>query len=270
MNPEMEALKARLKATWMSGDYGHFSKYLESGALEFMNRLNLAPGMRLLDVACGAGQLAIPAARAGIQVTGVDIATNLVLQARARAAAEGLSIHFDEGDAESLPYPDAKFDVVVSLIGAMFAPQANRVADELLRVCRSGGRIVMANWTADGHVGQMFRAIGCYVPPSPLMDSPLKWGDEEVVRQRFGAGASRISTSQLRYPMIYPFPPAEVVEFFGSHYGPMIRALAVLDASTQAKLKRELVELWTMNNISRDARSTHVEATFLEVDLQRA
>src|SRR5688500_11975411 len=123
LNPEMQALKTRLKATWMAGDYGHFASYMEVGAAEFLARLALPPGTRLLDVACGAGQLVIPAALAGGQATGVDIAANSIALARARAAAEGLEAQFDEGDAEALPYPEASFDVVTSLIGAMFAPR---------------------------------------------------------------------------------------------------------------------------------------------------
>lgn len=165
MPPEMESLKARLKATWMAGDYGHFAKYLEPGALEFLARLAVAPGTRMLDVGCGAGQIAIPAARAGVRVTGVDIALNSIEQARARALAESLDIRFDEGDAEMLAFDDGSFDLVVSLIGAMFAPRPERVAAELIRVCRPAGRIVMANWTPEGFVGQMFKTIGKHVPP---------------------------------------------------------------------------------------------------------
>jgi len=124
MTPEMESLKARLKATWMAGDYGHFAKYLEPRALDFLTRLDIAPGSSMLDVGCGAGQIAIPAARAGVRVTGVDIAANSIEQARARAQAEGLDVRFDEGDAEALAFEDGSFDLVVSLIGAMFAPPA--------------------------------------------------------------------------------------------------------------------------------------------------
>src|SRR4028118_2199885 len=136
---EFEALKARLKATWMAGDYGVFATYLEPGALEILARMEIAPGSRMLDVACGAGQISIPAARAGADVTGVDIAANLIEQARARAQVEGLDARFDEGDAEMLPYGDASFDVVASLIGAMLAPRPHRVASELGGVGRHGG-----------------------------------------------------------------------------------------------------------------------------------
>jgi ubiquinone/menaquinone biosynthesis C-methylase UbiE len=145
LTSDMRTLKSRLKAVWESGDYGIFAKYLEKGAIEFFDRLYIRPGTRLLDVACGAGQLAIPAASRGIHVTALDLASNLVQQARTRAAEEGLVIQADEGDAETLPYPDASFDVVMSLIGSMFAPRPELVASEMIRVCRPGGRIVMGN-----------------------------------------------------------------------------------------------------------------------------
>lgn len=265
MTAEMEALKARLKATWMSGDYGHFAQYLEPGALAFLERLAIEPGTRMLDLGCGAGQIAIPAARAGVKVTGVDIATNLIERARARAEAEGLEAKFEEADAEMLPYPDASFDMVVSLIGAMFAPRPDRVAEEMLRVCRPGGRIAMANWTPEGHVGQMFKIVGKYVPPPPLMASPLKWGEEASVRERLGSGTSSLTCTKRMYPMRYPFPPEEVVDFFFSYYGPTLRAKAALEPERQNALRDELVQLWTRHNQATDG-STHVEAEYLEVD----
>lgn len=264
MTPDMEALKARLKATWMSGDYGHFAKYLEPGALDFLARLDVAPGTRMLDVACGAGQIAIPAARAGVRVTGIDIASNLIEQARERAEAEGVEARFDEGDAEMLPYEDGSFELVVSLIGAMFAPRPERVAAELVRVCQPGGRIVMANWTPEGHVGQMFKIIGRHVPPPPLMASPLKWGDEATVRERLREGVAALDTTKRLYPMRYPFPPSEVVEFFRVYYGPTNRAFAALDDAGQSALRQDLEQLWTDNNRADDG-STDVGAELLEV-----
>ena len=270
MTPEMEALKTRLKATWMSGDYSHFAQYLEPGALAFLERLAIPPGTRMLDLGCGAGQIAIPAARARVRVTGIDIATNLIERARERARAEGVDAIFEEADAEMLPYPDASFDLVVSLIGAMFAPRPEFVAGEMLRVCRSGGRIVMANWTPEGHVGQMFKIIGKHVPPPPLMASPMKWGDEASVRERLGGGMASLNFTKRMYPMQYPFAPRDVVEFFFSYYGPTVRALAALEPDKQQALRDELVQLWTQNNQATDGTSTHVEAEYLEVDGVRA
>lgn len=264
MTAEMEELKSRLKATWMSGDYGHFATYLEPGALDFLKGLELTPGTRMLDVACGAGQIAIPAAKAGVDVTGIDIATNLVEQARARARSEGLNARFDEGDAEMLPYDDASFDVVVSLIGAMFAPRPELVAAELKRVCRPGGRIVMANWTPEGHVGQMFKIIGRHVPPPPLMAPPMKWGDEATVRERLQEGTSEVHVRRRLYPMRYPFRPADVVNLFCTEYGPTVRAIAALDPEKQAALRADLEQLWTTNNKASDG-TTDVQSEYLEV-----
>src|SRR5713101_2629792 len=140
---DINALKDRLRDTWMAGDFGVIAAYTAEAAKEFVAHLNIAPGTRVLDVACGTGNTAIPEARAGATVTGVDIATNLLEQARARAAKEGLSVKFEEGDAENLLYPDASFDLVITMFGAMFAPRPEMVAAELLRVCRPGGTIAM-------------------------------------------------------------------------------------------------------------------------------
>ena len=267
--PEMAALKARLKAMWMAGDYGHFAHYLEPGAMEFFPSLGIAPGERVLDVACGAGQLALPAARAGAQVTGVDIASNLIAQAQARAQAEGLSIRFEEGDAEDLPYDDASFDLVFSLIGAMFAPQPERVAAEIVRVCRPGGRIVMGNWTPEGFVGKMFKVHGAHVPPPPGMPPPVLWGREETVRERLQDGVAELRVARRRYPLKFPFPPADVVEFFRSWYGPSNRAFAALGPAEQDALRDELEALWSAHNQSADG-GTAVEAEYLEVAAVRS
>src|SRR5215813_1809680 len=180
-------LKARLKTTWTSGDYDVFSRFLEKDAVEFFQRLGVTPGTKLLDVGCGSGQLALIAARAGAQVSGCDIASNWIEKAKVRAAAEGLEVAFQEGDAESLPYADGEFDVVVSLIGAMFAPRPDLVAAEMTRVCRPGGTIAMANWTPGGFIGQMFKIISRHIAPSG-MPSPVLWGDETIVRGRLSKG----------------------------------------------------------------------------------
>ena len=267
MTPEMEALKTRLKATWMSGDYGHFATYLEAGALNFLSRINIEPGARVLDVACGAGQTAIPMSRAGAKVTGVDIATNLIEQARARARAEHLDVRFEEGDAEMLPYPDGSFDIVLSLIGAMFAPRPELVAAELKRVCQPGGKIIMGNWTPAGFVGQMFKIHGQHVPPPALMPSPVKWGDEEIVRERFKEGISHLKLNRRLYPFRYPFPPSEVVEFFRTYYGPSNKAFAALSAHSfekQAALRADLEQLWTEKNTTTDG-TTSIDSEYLEV-----
>lgn len=266
---DMQALKARLKTVWSSGDYGVFAKYLEPGALEFYGRLGIAPGTTLLDVGCGAGQVAIPAAKAGVKVTGIDLAPNLVGQARERAKAEGVVALFDEGDAEALPYNAESFDVVLSLIGAMFAPQPEKVASELVRVCRPGGRIIMANWTPAGFIGQMFKAIGQHVPPPSIMPSPLRWGDEETVRERFGSRVKDLRLTRRFYRIEYPFPPAAVVEFFRTYYGPTNRAFSALDEPRQQLLARDLEDLWARNNRA-SGEATAIESEYLEVIATRA
>jgi SAM-dependent methyltransferase len=266
ITPEMEALKARLKATWMSGDYGHFATYLEPGALEFLSRIKIEPGTRVLDVACGAGQTAIPMSRAGAKVTGVDIATNLIEQARARAQAEHLDARFEEGDAEMLPFADGSFDIVISLIGAMFAPRPELVATELMRVCRPGGKIIMGNWTPAGFVGQMFKTHGKHVPPPAIMAPPVKWGDDEVVRERFNDGISHLKLNRRLYPFRYPFPPSEVVAFFRTYYGPSLKAFAALEAISekQSALQEDLERLWKEHNTATDG-TTAIDSEYLEV-----
>jgi SAM-dependent methyltransferase len=264
MTPEMESLKTRLKATWMSGDYAEFAKPMEPGALEFLERIAIPPSTEMLDVGCGAGQIAIPAARAGVRVTGADIAANSIEEARARASAEGLDARFDEADAEMLPYGDASFDVVVSLIGAMFAPRPDRVAAEFVRVCRPGGRIIMGNWTPEGFVGQLFKTMGKHVPPPPLMPSPLLWGNEATVRERFQDHVSELKVTKRQYPFNYAFGPAEVAEFYRMYYGPTNRAFAGLDSDQQAALREDLEQLWTQHNRATDG-TTQYGGEYLEV-----
>ena len=262
--PEMESLKTRLKSMWMAGDFGQIANVIQAGADEFIRSLGLKPGNRVLDVACGSGNLAIPAARTGARVTGVDIATNLLEQARARAEAEGLTIQFDEGDAESLPYDDAAFDVVITMFGAMFAPRPELVSSELVRVCEPGGLIAMANWTPAGHIGQMFKITGKHVPPPPTMPSPIKWGDEETVRERLTNGITDLKLTSRMCAFKFPFSPPEVVEFFRMYYGPTQRAFGALDENAQSALRKDLEQLWSDNNKATDG-TTHVDAEYLEV-----
>jgi SAM-dependent methyltransferase len=268
MPAEMQALKARMRATWESGNYADFAKHLEPGALEFFDRLGVASGVSLLDIACGAGQLTIPAARRGIRVSAVDLAQNLVDRAKERAKQEGLDIDIRQGDAEALPYQDGSFDVVMSLIGAMFAPRPELVAAEMLRVCKPGGKIVMGNWTPEGFVGQMFKVVGKHVSP-PGIPPPVLWGDEETVRARFGSGLSALDMKRHMYPLAFPFPPADVVDFFDTHYGPTVKARASLQGEAQSALRDEFIELWSKHNQASDG-TTSVAAEYLVVQGVRA
>jgi SAM-dependent methyltransferase len=265
---DLDQLKVRLKSTWMTGDYDVFARYMEKDAEVFYQRLGITPGTRLLDVGCGAGQLALIAARAGAVVTGCDIATNWLEKAKLRAAAEGLNITFEEGDAEALPYEDAQFDAVTSMFGAMFAPRPELVAAELARVCRPGGTIAMANWTPAGFIGQMFKIIAKHIAPSG-MPSPALWGDEATVRDRFRNGIATLKLTPRLYRFEYPFPPDAVVEFFRVNYGPMTRAFASLDSNGQRSLRSELVRLWAEHNTAA-GDTTLVAAEYLEVVATRS
>ena len=263
-SPDMDALKAKLRATWTAGDFEEIAKALSAEGEKFINDLGLKPGMKVLDVACGTGNLSLPAARLGANVTGVDIAPNLLEQARAKAAAEGLDIKFDEGDAEALPYGDASFDAVVTMYGAMFAPRPELVAAELKRVCKPGGLIAMANWTPGGFIGLMFKTTAAYVPPPPGMTSPVLWGKDDVVRERFADGVSKVETKARTVVFAFPFSPAEVVEHFRLYYGPSNKAFLALDETKQAAMRSELEKLWTQNNKATDG-TTAVDAEYLEV-----
>lgn len=257
-------LKNRLKAGWSAGDYGVIAESLQTSAATFVSRIPIEKGSRVLDVACGTGQVAFPAFRAGARVTGIDIVPDLIAQARRRATRENCAIRFEVGDAEALPYPDNRFDLVVSLIGAMFAPRPERAAAELVRVCRPGGRIVMGNWTPEGFIGQMFRIVARYVPPSPLMEPPVRWGQEDVVRERFKDGIADLKLARRAYRFHYPFAPQGVVDYYREYFGPINLAFATLDAEGAKDLRRELERLWARYNQASNGDTT-VDAELLEV-----
>ena len=263
--PNLEVVKAKQKATWESGDFGQIARTIENVASEFMARQPLRPGSRVLDVACGTGNLAVIAARRGCVVSGVDIAGNLIEQARARAAAEKLRIDFKQGDAEAMPFEASQFDLVVSMFGVMFAPRPNIAAAELLRATKPGGQVALANWTSEGFIGQMFNIFKAHLPPGPEgVPSPLEWGSEPVVLSRLQAFAE-VRLSRRFALMRYPFPPAQTVEFFRQYYGPTQRAFASLEPAGQARLREALVEFQTANNIAKTPNTTAVAAEYLEV-----
>ena len=260
----MEAIKGRMKSTWEAGDFGIIAKSIEQGAVELVDRIGLSPGTKVLDVACGTGNTALPEARAGAEVTGIDIAENLIEQAKANASREGLTAKFEVGDAEDLPYEDGSFDVVVSMFGAMFAPRPDVTASELKRVCKSGGKIVMGNWTPHGFAGQMFKIGGKHVPPPPGIAPPVLWGDEETMRQRFAYGISSLEMKRIPIMFHFDMPPADVVEHFRKYFGPTNVAFSKLDEAGQSALRQELVDLWTAANRANDG-TTDVESEYLEV-----
>src|ERR671911_3145322 len=208
-----DALTQRVQATWTAGDFGRIAKGYERGAAEFVARLELGQAEAVLDVACGTGNLSLPAARAGASVTGIDIAPNLIAQAETNAASETLPIAFEVGDAERLPYSDGAFQTVITMFGAMFAARPGRASTELLRVTRSGGRVAMANWTPAGFVGEMLKATVRFAPPPAGVPSPLLWGTEEAVHERLGLGIRSLAFAKRLITFEYPMSPAEVVDY---------------------------------------------------------
>ena len=264
--PEM---KQTMRAMWMAGDFGKIAEYSTQEGEEFVTRLSLRPGMRVLDVACGTGNLAIPAAARGAKVTGLDLAPNLLEQARKRVGAAGLDVRFDEGDAEALPYADGTFDLVMSMFGAMFAPRPERVAAELARVTKPGGAIAMANWTQQGFTGKVFALGARYLPPPEGVPPPILWGDEQIVRERLGPYASDIRTARRAMQLDFPFSPREVVAYFREYFGPIKMAFARLDPNAQAAYAADLERLWTEHN-QDEAGRTRLGAEYLEVIATRA
>ena len=260
-------LKQRLRATWMAGDFGQIAKLNAREGEGFIQRLNLKPGTKVLDVACGTGNQSIPSARAGAEVIGLDIAPNLLEQARQRATEEKLKIEFVEGDAEKIPYEAGRFDVVLSMFGAMFAPRPDVVASELKRVCRPGGLIAMGNWTPEGFVGQMFQITAKHAPPPPGMQPPALWGVEKVVAERLNQGAGKIVRLEMKKQHLifdYPFPPSDAVAFFRKYFGPTQTTFARLDPAGQEALAKDLTQHWTKNN-QGDANHTVIKAEYLEI-----
>jgi len=269
MTPEMETLKGKLRGMWIAGDFGEIAKSIEHGAVEFVDRLSLKPGMKVLDVACGTGNLAIPAAKTGATVTGIDIAPNLIEQAIERAKAEGVDAKFEVGDAEALPYADGEFDVVMTMFGAMFAPRPDVTASELIRVTKPGGTIAMANWTPGAFTGQMFKTGAKHVPPPPGMPSPVLWGTEDAVRERLGDRVKDLSMTPTKIVFTYPFGPTEVVEHFRKYFGPTQKQFEMLDENGQAALRSDLVGLWESANEATDG-TTRVESEYLRVIATKA
>lgn len=266
---ELQMLKNRVKATWMAGDYDKIAQIIQPHANEFITRLSLKAGMRVLDAACGTGNLSIPAARMGAIVTGQDLTASLVTVARHRARAEGLNIQFDTGDAEDLPYANGAFDMVLSMYGIMFAPRPEPIAAQLSRVCRPGGLIALANWTPTGFIGQMLKTVSAHVPPPPDMTPPPLWGVEEVVRERLKASTREISFTRRKVLIRLPCSPAQSVEYFFQHYGPTNRAYAACTPEKQVELRQDLEKLWSDHNTATDG-TTRVESEYLEVLATRA
>ena len=263
-------IKRGMRAAWMAGDFGVVAKTISGAAAAFIEGLPVVAGMTLLDVACGTGNTAIPAARKGAVVTGVDIATNLLEQARERAAAEGLTVSFDEGDAEGLPYPPEAFDAVTTMFGAMFAPRYKLVASEMARVLKPGGWVAMANWNPGSFTGRMFKVTSKFVPAHAGIMPPVLWGDQATVRERLEPHFEEIRTELVPVDFDMPVSPAGAVAFFRRYFGPTQMAFGSLDAGGQAAMEAELVALWTEANVANTPETrTLIKNEYLKVTGRR-
>ena len=260
---DLKALKTKQQGAWSSGDYAVVGTSLQIVGEELCEALDLRAGQKVLDVAAGNGNATLAAARRFAEVTSTDYVPALLERGRQRATADGLSVMFREADAEALPFADGAFDAVLSTFGVMFTPDQEKAASELVRVCRRGGRIGLANWTPQGFIGQMFKTIAKHIAPSG-MPSPVLWGDEATVRGRLKRGILDVKCTLRFAQFSYPFPPHVVVKFFRENYGPMAKAFASLDPEGQERLTRDLVELWTKHNRAEGA-GTLVDSEFLEV-----
>ncbi|MET3232630.1 UNVERIFIED_ORG: ubiquinone/menaquinone biosynthesis C-methylase UbiE [Burkholderia sp. 1263] len=264
---DLAALKSRQQAAWSSGNYAVVGTTLQIVGEQLCEALDLRAGSRVLDVAAGNGNATLAAARRWCDVTSTDYVPSLLEAGRTRAQAEGHTIRFQQADAESLPFADKSFDVVMSTFGVMFTPNQEQAASELARVCKSGGRIGLANWTPDSFIGQVFRMIGKYIPPAPGVKSPALWGTQARLAELFGETAREVRTTSREFVFRY-LSPAHWLEVFRTYYGPMNRTFGALDAAQQAALTQDLLTLMESRNRSGDATLV-LPSEYLEVVIER-
>ena len=260
---DLNIVKGRQQAAWSSGDYAIVGTTLQIVGETLCEAVDLRAGSSVLDVAAGTGNCSLAAARRFGKVTSTDYVQRLLDDGRRRAEAERLSITFQEADAEALPFGDGSFDVVLSSFGVMFAPNHVRAAGELVRVCRSGGRIGLANWTPRGFIGQLFKVVGRHVPPPAVLTPPSNWGLEDYLARLFGASALDIRTTPRDF--VFRYRSAEHwVDVFRAWYGPVHKAFAALEAEAQPRLERDLIDLIKQFNTSGDS-TVVIPAEYLEV-----
>jgi len=260
--PDLSAVKQRQHGAWSSGDYAVVGTTLQIVGEQLCEALDLRAGSKVLDVAAGNGNATLAAARRWCDVTSTDYVPALLKRGRERAAAERLTIEFREADAEALPFPDASFDVVVSTFGVMFTPDQDKAASELARVCKSGGKIGLANWTPQGFIGQLFKTIGKHLAPPAGVKSPAMWGTSARLQEMFGSQASEIVAEPRMFVFRYR-SPEHWLEVFKSFYGPMLKAFAALDETGQAALRRDLMTLLGEFNHADDG-TVVVHSEYLE------
>jgi len=260
---DLEALKARQQAAWSSGDYALIGTTLQIVGEDLCEALDLHSGQKVLDVAAGNGNVTLAAARRWCDVTSTDYVPTLLERGRIRAQAEGWAIDFKEADAEALPFADASFDAVVSTFGVMFTPNQDQAAAELLRVCKSGGKIGLANWTPEGFIGQLFKTLGQHMPPPAGVKSPALWGTRARLTEMFGAQASSIETLPRNFMFRYR-SAQHWMDVFKTYYGPLLKTFAALQPAAQQALHDDIIALIARMNRSGDATMV-LPSEYLEV-----
>ncbi len=266
---DFEAIKKTQRAGWETGDYPRVGNTLQIIAELLVEAADVRAGQRVLDVACGQGNAAIAAARRFAEATGADYATNLLEQGRERAAAEHLDVTFTEGDAEQLPFPDGAFDVTLSTVGVMFAPDHQRAADELVRVTTAGGRIALASWTPDSLAGQMFKTVGRWAPPPPGVRPPALWGTPEHLVELLGDRVEWVSLARREYVFRYR-SPEHFSAWFRQFYGPITRLAGTLSGPDLDRFAHDLAEVVRPYNRADDG-TIAAPCTYLEaVGVRRA
>ena len=261
--PDFGAIKERQRQAWESGDFAVVAARIVLVAEQLCDTADLRAGWRVLDVATGSGNAAIAAARHGCTAVGVDYVPSLLRRGRERASAEGLTVAFLEGDAESLPFPDRSFDAVTSVFGSMFAPDHERAAAELLRVCKPGGTIALASWTPDGFIGELFRTVAAHVKPPAGVRSPMLWGTEDHLRDLFGDGIASLTVTERTFTWRF-VSAEEFVGFFRAWYGPTLKAFAALEGSARDALAADLVALARRFDRLDDDDAIAIPATYTE------
>ncbi len=264
---DFTAIKAKQQTVWSSGDYAVVGTTLQIVGEQLCEAVDLRSGQKVLDVAAGNGNAALAAARRWCAVVASDYVPALLERAWERAAADRLAMTFREADAEALPFANDSFDAVLSTFGVMFTPNQQRAADELLRVCKPGGKIGLANWTPEGFIGQMFKTIGRHNPPPPGIRSPALWGTRARLAELFGPHAAMIEATERRFVFRYR-SPEHWLEVFRTYYGPMLKTFAALDAAAGAALQRDLLDLVQRCNRAQDGTMV-VPSDYLEVVITR-
>jgi SAM-dependent methyltransferase len=268
VTPDFAAIKIRQQTAWSSGDYAVVGTTLQIVGESLCEAVDLHSGEKVLDVAAGNGNASLAAARRWANVVSTDYVVSLLERGRDRARAEGLVLDFREADAEALPFRDGEFDAVLSTFGVMFAPDQDQAAAEMIRVCRPGGRIGLANWTPNGFIGQLFKTLGKHVPPAAGLRSPALWGSAERLNELFVPhGATVVVTPK---PFVFRYrSPQHWLDVFRTYYGPVLKAFAALDPQAQAALARDLLVLVAEFNRAKDGTMV-VPSDYLEVVVTRA